>query len=100
VALYDRLLAVWPSPVVALNRAVPLAHVAGPPAALAEVESLERAGRLADYQYLHAVKADLLSQAGRAQAAADAYRRAFELAANEAARAFLARQIARHSQPG
>ena len=42
VALYDRLLEVWPSPVVALNRAVPLAMVAGPQAALAEVERLER----------------------------------------------------------
>ena len=41
VALYDRLLAVWPSPIVALNRTVPLAMVAGPQAALAEVERLE-----------------------------------------------------------
>ena len=40
VTLYDRLLEVWPSPVVALNRAVPLAEVAGPAAALAEVEAL------------------------------------------------------------
>lgn|GEM_PF-1284275 len=46
VALYDKLLEVWPSPVVALNRAVPLAMVSGPEAALAEVEKLERDGRL------------------------------------------------------
>ncbi|HEU5419305.1 MAG TPA: DUF6596 domain-containing protein [Streptosporangiaceae bacterium] len=99
LVLYDKLLEVWPSPVVALNRAVPLARVAGPGAALADVENLERDGRLAGYQYLHAVKADLLSQAGRPAEAAEAYRRAFELAANDAERAFLAGQIAQHSPP-
>ena len=97
VTLYDKLLEVWPSPVVALNRAVPLAKVAGPDAALAQVEQLEQDGRLSDYQYLHAVKADLLSQAGRRGEAADAYRRAFDLAANEAERAFLASQVGRHT---
>jgi RNA polymerase sigma-70 factor (ECF subfamily) len=99
VALYDQLLAVWPSPVVALNRAVPLAMTAGPLAALAEVERLERDGRLSGYQYLPAVKAELLSRVGRGKEAADAYRQAFTLAANEAERAFLAEQIAAHT-PG
>jgi RNA polymerase sigma-70 factor (ECF subfamily) len=93
VAVYDRLLEVWPSPVVALNRAVPLAMVAGPEAALAEVERLEDDPRLAGYQYLPAIKADLLSRVGRASEAAEAYRRAFALAANEAERAFLAEQL-------
>jgi RNA polymerase sigma-70 factor, ECF subfamily len=93
VALYDRLLEVWPSPVVALNRAVPLAMVAGPQAALAEVERLEGDPRLAGYQYLPAIKADLLSRLGRAGEAAEAYRQAFALAANEAERAFLAEQL-------
>lgn len=93
VALYDRLLQVWPSPVVALNRAVPLAMVAGPRAALAEVERLEADPRLAGYQYLPAIKADLLSRLGRAGEAAAAYRAAFDLAANEAERAFLAEQL-------
>jgi RNA polymerase sigma-70 factor (ECF subfamily) len=97
VALYDRLLEVWPSPVVALNRAVPLAMVAGPEAALAEIEKLKQDGRLSEYQYLHAVEADLLSRAGRVTEAADAYRQAFDLAANEAERAFLAEQIADHA---
>ena len=97
VELYDVLLDVWPSPVVALNRAVPLAMVAGPQTALAEVERLERDGRLTDYQYLHAIKADLLSRLGRTDEAADAYRQAFALAANEAERAFLAEQIADHA---
>jgi len=94
IALYDRLAVVWPSPIVALNRAVPLAMVAGPEAALAEVERLERDGRLAGYQYLPAIKADLLSRLGRADEAADAYRQALALAANETERAFLIGQLA------
>ena len=97
VALYDKLLDVWPSPVVALNRTVPLAMVSGPEAALAEVEKLEHDGRLAGYHYLPAVKADLLSRIGRAGEAAGFYRQAFDLAANEAERAFLAEQIADHT---
>ena len=63
-SLYDELLRVWPSPVVALNRAVALAMVDGPAAALAEVEALERDGRLAGYRYLPATKADLLHRLG------------------------------------
>jgi RNA polymerase sigma-70 factor, ECF subfamily len=91
--LYDRLLEVWPSPVVALNRAVPLSMVEGPRAALTQVEMLERDPRLDGYQYLPAIKADLLSRLGRTAEATDAYRRAFALAANEAERTFLAQQI-------
>jgi RNA polymerase sigma-70 factor (ECF subfamily) len=68
--------------------------VAGPEAALAEVERLEGDPRLAGYQYLPAIKADLLSRVGRTSEAAEAYRRAFALAANEAERAFLAEQLA------
>ena len=86
VELYDRLLAVWPSPVVALNRAVPLAMVDGPQAALAEVERLNADGRLSGYQYLHAIRADLLARLGRADEAADAYRQALALTTNEAER--------------
>jgi RNA polymerase sigma factor (sigma-70 family) len=97
VELYDVLLDVWPSSVVALNRAVPLAMVEGPRTALAEVEKLELDGRLSGYQYLHAIKADLLSRLGRTDEAADAYRQAFTLAANDAERVFLADQIADHS---
>ncbi len=99
VALYDRLLQVWPSPVVALNRAVPLAMVRGPAAALADVERLERDARLSRYHYLPAIKAELLSRLGRDADAAAAYRQAFDLAANEAERAFLAGQIHAHTFP-
>ena len=95
--LYDKLLEVWPSPVVALNRTVPLSMVAGPQTALAEVGKLEQDKRLSGYHYLPAIKADLLSRLGRTGEAADAYRHALTLAANDAERAFLAEQIADHS---
>jgi RNA polymerase sigma-70 factor (ECF subfamily) len=94
LALYDRLLEVWPSPVVALNRAVPLSHVHGPEAALAAVEALEGAGHLAGYQYLPAVQADLLRRLGRTPEALASYGRALELTGNDAERAFLAERRA------
>ncbi len=93
VRLYDALLAVWPSPVVALNRAVAVAMVDGPAAALAEVEALEAAGRLASYHYLPATKADLLHRLGRHDEAAEAYRAALALSANAAERDFLSRRL-------
>ncbi|GAA2760124.1 RNA polymerase sigma factor [Actinopolymorpha rutila] len=99
LTLYDALLSVWPSPVVALNRTVALAMVSGPAQALAEVEELERDGRLAGYQYLSAIKADLLRRLGRADEAATAYRRALELATNEAERDFLADRLASPLRP-
>jgi len=90
VRLYDQLLLVWPSPVVALNRAVAVAEVSGPAQALAEVEGLEGTGALESYQYLHAIKADLLARQGRTEEAAAAYRGALELTRNDAERIFLA----------
>jgi len=89
--LYDALLAVWPSPVVALNRTVAVAEVDGPAAALTEVEELEQDGRLAGYHYLPAVKADLLRRLGRASDAT--YRDAIALASNDAERAYLTDQL-------
>ena len=99
VTLYDALLEVWPSPVVALNRAVAVAMVAGPSVALAQVEELERDGRLAGYHYLPAVKADLLRRLGRTAEAATASREALELTINQAEREFLTRQLADLAQP-
>ncbi len=93
VVLYDQLLRIWPSPVVALNRTVPLSKVAGPAVALVEVEALETAGQLAGYQYLPAVKADLLRQLGRSAEAAAAYRQARELTGNTAEQQFLTERI-------
>jgi RNA polymerase sigma-70 factor (ECF subfamily) len=93
VALYDALLRVWPSPVVALNRAVAVAMVDGPAAALELVEALERDGRLVGYRYLPATKADLLTRLGRHAEAATAYRAALALTGNAAERAFLEQQL-------
>lgn len=100
--LYDALLTVWSTPVVALNRAVAVAMVDGPATALAEVEALEQDERLAGYRYLPAVKADLLRRLGRTEDAAVAYERAVALADNEAERAFLTDRLstAREPDPG
>jgi RNA polymerase sigma-70 factor (ECF subfamily) len=101
LGLYDELLVAWPSPVVALNRAVALAMVAGPAAGLAEIAAIEqRDGRLAGYRYLPAAKADLLRREGRAVEAARAYQEALALADNEAERAFLAGRLAALGEPG
>jgi RNA polymerase sigma-70 factor (ECF subfamily) len=94
VQLYDVLLAAWPSPVVMLNRAVALALAEGPEAGLAQIQELERDGRLAGYRYLPAAKADLLRRLGRREEAAQAYRAAMALTENSAERDFLGRRIA------
>ncbi|TWF81469.1 RNA polymerase sigma-70 factor (ECF subfamily) [Pseudonocardia hierapolitana] len=89
LVLYDELLRRWPSPVVALNRAVAVAMVRGPAAGLAEIEALEDDPRLAGYRYLPAAKADLLRRLGRPAEAAAAYERAIALTTNEAERMYL-----------
>ena len=93
LALYGELLRVWPSPVVALNRAVALAEVEGPAAGLAAVEALEGDGRLAGYRYLHSTKADLLQRLDRPAEAAAAYREALGLAGNAAEQEFLGERL-------
>ncbi|WP_326564752.1 RNA polymerase sigma factor [Micromonospora peucetia] len=90
LTLYDQLTAYAPGPVVALNRAVALAEVAGPAVALAVVERLDLAG----YHVFHAVRADLLRRLGRTGEAAQAYRTAAERTDNAAERAFLFRRAA------
>jgi RNA polymerase sigma-70 factor (ECF subfamily) len=89
LGLYDELLRVWPSPVVELNRVVPLAEVRGLALALSEVERLERDERLAGYHYVPATKADLLWRMERRAEAAQAYRDALQLVTNDAERGFL-----------
>ena len=91
--LYEELLKAWPTPVVALNRIVPLAMTAGPDSALAEIERIERDGRLAGYRYLPAAKADLLRRLGRWDDAMAQYRIALDLTDNAAERAFLAGRL-------
>lgn len=92
VALYDALLQVQPSPVVALNRAVAVAQVSGPAAALALVDALAAEPALRDYPWLPAVQGELLAQLGRVDAARTAFERAAGLTRNGAEReALLAR---------
>jgi RNA polymerase sigma-70 factor (ECF subfamily) len=86
--LYDQLGAVAPGPVVALNRAVALAEVAGPLAALTIVDDLQ----MRQYYLFHAVRADLLRRLGRVSEAALAYESAITLASNAAEREFLQRR--------
>jgi RNA polymerase sigma-70 factor (ECF subfamily) len=90
VALYDRLVAIDPSPVVRLNRAVAVAEVDGPDVGLAEVDRL--ADVLDGYHALHATRAELLRRLGRSGDARTAYDRAIELAGNPAERTYLSRR--------
>jgi RNA polymerase sigma-70 factor (ECF subfamily) len=85
LALYDQLLALTPTPVVALNRAVAVAEVEGPEAALALVDGLDLDG----YHLFHAIRADLLRRLGRDAEAALAYDAAIARAQNAAELAFL-----------
>jgi RNA polymerase sigma-70 factor, ECF subfamily len=90
LALYDLHLSLAPSPIVALHRAVAVAEVEGPAAALPIVESLAL-----DAQHLyHAIRADLLQRLGRDAEAAAAYDAAIARAENGAERAFLQRKRA------
>ncbi|MFE7852938.1 RNA polymerase sigma factor [Streptomyces sp. NPDC057403] len=86
--LYDQLMAVAPSPVVALNRAVAIAETEGPGRALDLVDTLD----LDAYHVFHAVRADLLRRLGREAEAAHAYDAALERAESPAERAFLERR--------
>lgn len=95
VALHDQLLALAPSPTVALNRAVAVAETAGPAAALAIVEEL--AGRLDRYHLLHAVRAELLGRLGRDEEARDALDAALARTDDPDDRTLL---VARRTAPG
>jgi RNA polymerase sigma-70 factor (ECF subfamily) len=90
LALYDRLVRLDASPVVALNRAVAVAELDGPEVALAAVDRLEDS--LAGYHAYHATRADLLRRLGRRQESRWAYDRAIELAGNTAETAHLTRR--------
>jgi RNA polymerase sigma-70 factor (ECF subfamily) len=89
--LYDQLLALAPNPVAALNRAVALAELAGPQAALAQIEPLA----LEEYYLFHAIRADLLRRCGRDAEAALAYDAAIARTNNQAEQAFLRRARAK-----
>lgn len=93
VALYDLLVQIWPSPVVALNRAVALGFSDGPAAGLAELDALAAEPQLAGYGYLAAVRADFLRRLGRSAEAQVSYEEALHLTENKAERDFLARRL-------
>jgi RNA polymerase sigma-70 factor, ECF subfamily len=95
VQIYDSLLALAPSPIAALNRAVAVAEVAGAQAALDLVDQLH----LGDYRLFHAIRADLLRRLGRFVEAAAAYEAAIERTENAVQRAFLQRQHDRLTAP-
>ncbi|TWP38331.1 RNA polymerase sigma factor [Leekyejoonella antrihumi] len=90
VALYDQLVRLDPSPIVALNRAVAVAELDGPQVALASVDRL--ADALAGYHAYQATRADLLRRLGRRDQARAAYDKAIELAGNTAETAYLTRR--------
>jgi len=94
VGLYDVLLRVDPSPVVALNRAVAVAMRDGPEAGLELVDRLLAGGELEGYHLAHAARADLCRRLGSLDQAREAYRRALELARQEPEREFLRRRLA------
>lgn len=90
LALYDQLVRLDSSPVIALNRAIAVAELDGPEVALAAVGRLEH--RLAGYHAYHATCADLLRRLGRCQESPAAYDKAIDLAGNTAETAYLTRR--------
>jgi len=90
LGLYDQLLALSPTPVVAMNRAIALGEIRGPEAALALLDDLDLDG----YHLFHATRADMLRRIGQTEDAAVAYARAADLATSDAERAFLAGRMA------
>lgn len=93
VGLYDQLEALQPTPIVALNRAVAVAMVAGPAAALAIVDELQKDGALDEYHLLHAARADFCRRTGALGEASRSYQRALELVGNDSERRFLERRL-------
>ncbi|MFN8168223.1 MAG: sigma-70 family RNA polymerase sigma factor [Candidatus Nanopelagicales bacterium] len=92
LALYDRLLATWPTPVVAVNRAVALSFASGPEAGLAALDPLRDDPALRAWHYLPAARADLLRRAGRLDEASSAYAEALALVPDGQERRFLERR--------
>jgi RNA polymerase sigma-70 factor (ECF subfamily) len=96
--LYDALLAVTGSPVVAINRAIAVAETQGPAAGIAALDALADDARLADYQPYWAARAGLLARAGQIDAADQAYQRAIGLESDPAVRRFLQQRRAQMDQ--
>ena len=90
---YDLLERRQPSPIVSLNRAVAVAMVEGPRAALVLIDRLAAEGDLDEYHLLHSARADLLRRAGLPEEAAKSYARALALVTNDRERIFLERRL-------
>ena len=99
VQLYDVLLQRWPSPVVALNRAIAVGAWQGPAAGLTALDSLADEPDLAGYTYLPAARADFLRRLGHFAQAAQAYREALLLTANTVEATYLQRHLTEVGQP-
>jgi RNA polymerase sigma-70 factor (ECF subfamily) len=93
VALYDRLMALDPSPVVALNRAIAIGERGGPAAGLAALNAIENRERLAEYPFYHAAVAELALRVGRGTDAREHFAAAIRLARNPMERRFLERRV-------
>jgi len=94
VGLYDALLAMDPSPVIELNRAVAVGMRDGPAAGLGLIDAILRRGDLAGYHLAHAARADLCRRLGRGEEARVSYEKALELSQQEPEKRFLRRRIA------
>jgi len=94
VGLYDRLVQVVPSPVVALHRAVAVAMRDGPHAGLTLIDPILARGDLADYPWAHAARTDLCQRLGQTAEARTSYTRALALTQQEPERRLLARRLA------
>jgi RNA polymerase sigma factor (sigma-70 family) len=93
VALYDLLVQLWPSPVVALNRAVAVGFADGPDAGLAALDALTAEPQLAGYGYLASARAEFLRRLGRTNDARVCYEEALLLTENSVERDFLAARL-------
>jgi RNA polymerase sigma-70 factor, ECF subfamily len=99
VGLYDVLVRADPSPVVELNRAAAVAMRDGPAAGLALIDAILARGELADYQFAHSARGELLRRLGRKEKARAAYQRALALTNQETERRFIERQLVEVTRP-
>ena len=93
LSLYDRLIKFDQSPVAALNRAVAIANIRGPQAGLRAVRAVRDINKLSSYYLLYAVLGEFEMRSGNLQAAAEQFRRSFELAETKSERAFLLKRL-------
>ena len=100
VGLYDLLVVIWPSPVVALNRAVAVGFAEGPEHGLEALDSLADEPQLASYAYLPSARADLFRRLGRTAEARTAYGQALDLTDNTVEREFLQARLDGLDGPG